>query len=197
MVDVQTDLHVVAARAVCHKACQVAQRFHHFAPVADQRTGALALNLQDGGLALFDGRDGQALRAHFYADLLQILHRFAGLRVLLQVDGLLNRPCSGLCLLRLRGRGLGLGGVRRLGCFRRGLWQRLFFLGRRRLRDFLILHIGAHLGRDALEQPALGQLQHFNARLFGAYAQLGQRQLGGVLHRSACFDHFTHGNIPP
>lgn len=116
-VDVQTDLHVVAARAVCHKACQVAQRFPSLRPGG--QSAYRRLSPSTFRMVASPCLTGVMVRpcAPFCADLLQILHRFAGLRVLLQVDGS-QQALRGLCLLRLRG-GPRPWGRPRLGRFRR------------------------------------------------------------------------------
>ncbi len=206
MVDIEPDLHIIAARTVCHKARKIAERFHHLAAVADERAGVLALNAQHGGFSLPHGCDLNFVHTHFRAYLAQIFHGVAHLPVFGKVDELL-RFCRRfgirlfgrrlrLCRRRLRGVSVFCSrGLRRLGpLLGRGAHR---LCRNSRNGRFRFLHVCAHLCGNAAKQLALRQLQYLDLGLVRAKAQLLQRKLGGLLYGFCRLDHFTYHLYPP
>ena len=116
---IEAQLDVITLEAVGHEACQIGQALHRLAAAADEGAHLLAVQTDDGGLALLHGAEADILHAHLLDDVLQVVHRGLDLGILLDADrnfhlfalgggsGLLFGRGSLLCRC---GRGLSSGG---------------------------------------------------------------------------------------
>ena len=190
---VDAQLHVGAFHPVDHQAGQIGQALHGLAAAADEHAHVLAGHPQNGGLALFEGGEGELLHAHQLEDGGQVLHRRlqtgvggnVQLHLLVRDEGglfggLVLRRHGGL-LLRRGGR-LGHGGGGRLDL----------------LHHFRLRHRHPHLGGNGAEQLAGGEFQHLIADVdvVPVHAKGGAGGLNGLLHGLGGHFHTAHVTPP-
>ena len=214
---IQTQLDVVAFQTVGHEACQIGQALHGLAAAADQGTQLLAIQTDDGRLALLHGAEGHVADTHQGDDFLQVVHSGLDFVVLFDVDGnfdlfgllcrssrLFDRSSSFLHrssgLLR-GGSILGRGGSR---CFFSRCFHLFLCSGCRGLLhnggggDIGFFHADTHLGGSQLQTQKARLLGHFqnliaHIQILSLHTQQGAGLCAGFINRLAgCFLSTDH-----